>query len=111
MKHHRILTCKLTSFDGTTLTGVIKNGITLTATVISKTIYHATNLNQYIPTDPVLPLIMSYNKAVRSGKSTIILNVVTQLANAGANAGANVQIRLEPYSTIITSFRPTSSII
>jgi hypothetical protein len=107
MKHHRILTCKLTSFDGTTLTGVIKNGITLTATVISKTIYHATNLNQYIPTDPVLPLIMSYNKAVRSGKSTIILNVVTQLANAGAN----VQIRLEPYSTIITSFRPTSSII
>ncbi|PEX94046.1 hypothetical protein [Bacillus cereus] len=107
MKHHRILTCKLTSFDGTTLTGVITNGITLTATVISKTIYHATNLNQYIPTDPVLPLIMSYNKAVRSGKSTIILNVVTQLANAGAN----VQIRLEPYSTIITSFRPTSSII
>ncbi|EJS68783.1 hypothetical protein [Bacillus cereus] len=107
MKHHRILTCKLTSFDGTTLTGVIKNGITLTATVISKTIYHATNLNQYIPTDPVLPLITSYNKAVRSGKSTIILNAVTQLANAGAN----VQIRLEPYSTVITSFRPTSLII
>ncbi|WP_433772351.1 hypothetical protein [Bacillus wiedmannii] len=107
MKHHRILTCKLISFDGTTLTGVIKNGITLTATVISKTIYHATNLNHYIPTDPLLPLIASYNKAVRSGKSTIILNAVTQLANAGAN----VQVRLEPYSTIITSFRPTFSTI
>ncbi|HDR8183881.1 TPA: hypothetical protein QC116_003313 [Bacillus thuringiensis] len=107
MKHHRILTCKLTSFDGTTLTGVIKNGITLTATVLSKTIYHVTNLNQYIPTDPVLPLIASYNKAVRSGKRNIILNAVTQLANAGAN----VQIRLEPYSTIVTSLRPTSSIL
>lgn len=107
MKHHRILTCKLTSFDGTTMTGVIKNGIMLTATVLSKTIYHVTNLNQYIPTDPVLPLIASYNKAVRSGKRNIILNAVTQLANAGAN----VQIRLEPYSTIVTSLRPTSSIL
>ncbi|MEX0137031.1 hypothetical protein MRBLBA71_003734 [Bacillus nitratireducens] len=107
MKHHRILTCKLTSFDGTTMTGVIKNGIMLTATVLSKTIYHVTNLNQYIPTDPVLPLIASYNKAVRSGKCNIILNAVTQLANAGAN----VQIRLEPYSTIVTSLRPTSSIL
>lgn len=107
MKHHRILTCKLTSFDGTTLTGVIKNGITLTATVLSKTIYHVTNLNQYIPTDPALQLIASYNKAVRSGKRNIILNAVTQLANAGAN----VQIRLEPYSTIVTSLRPTSSIL
>ncbi|EOP69403.1 hypothetical protein IIQ_01705 [Bacillus cereus VD118] len=107
MKHHRTLTYKLTSFNGTTLTGVTRDGITLSATIIPRTIYHVANLNQYIPTDPILPLVVTYNTAVRSGRSSTILNAVTQLANAGAN----VQVRLEPYSNIVTSFRPVPPII
>lgn len=102
-----MLTVKLTSFNGTSLTGITIEGFTLTANVTLNTIYHQAILNQISPQDPVHPLIMNYNAAFISGRRTAILNAVTVLANAGMST----QVRLEPYNNTITSFRPVSSII
>ncbi|OOQ92891.1 hypothetical protein BW898_21355 [Bacillus cereus] len=93
MKHHRTLTYKLTSFNGTTLTGVTRDGITLSATIIPRTIYHVANLNQYIPTDPILPLVVTYNTAVRSGRSSTILNAVTRWGECTSPSGTLQQYR------------------
>lgn len=98
-----MLTVKLTSFNGTSLTGITTEGFTLTANVTMKTIYHQVILNQH----PVYPLIMNYSTAFISGSRTAILNAVTALANAGAST----QVRLEPYNNTVASFRPVPSII
>lgn len=119
-----MLTVKLTSFNGTSLTGITTEGFTLTANVTMKTIYHQVILNQHpahpqnitmktiyhqevLNQHPVHPLIMNYSTAFISGSRTAILNAVTALANAGASA----QVRLEPYNNTVASFRPVPSII
>ncbi|QWG81885.1 hypothetical protein EXW27_29855 (plasmid) [Bacillus mycoides] len=108
MKNLCTLTIKLTSFNGTTLSGVTKEGIGLSANVTAWTIYHSANLSQYSPTDPIRPLVVSYNAAVISGRRAAILNAVIVLANAGASA----QIRLGPCdNTLVAFFRPVPSII
>ncbi|WP_141558687.1 hypothetical protein [Bacillus cereus] len=107
MKNRCKLTYKLTSFNGTTLTGVTNEGIMLTANVTARTIFHLAHLDQYAPTDPIRPLVVNYNAAVRSGIRAAILNAVTQLANAGASA----QVRLDPCNNTVASFRPVPSII
>ena len=107
MKKRDKLTVKLTSFNGTTLTGVTNEGITLTANVTTRTNYHPANLSRYSPTDPLRPLVVAHNSAVRSGRRAAILNAVTALANAGASA----QVRLDPCNNTVASFRPVPSII
>ncbi|QWG81190.1 MULTISPECIES: hypothetical protein [Bacillus cereus group] len=102
MKNCYKLTYKLTSFNGTTLTGVTIEGITLTANVTTQTIYHPAHLDQYSPTDPIRPLVVAYNAAVRSGRRPAILNAVTALANAGASA----QVRLDSCNNTVVCFRP-----
>ncbi|UNP78821.1 hypothetical protein MN033_12080 [Bacillus nitratireducens] len=108
MKNRFIPTVKLTSFNGTTLTGVTTEGIGLAANVTASTIFHQANLSHFPPQEPHRPLVVAYNAAVRSGRRAAILNAVTALANAGASA----QIRLGPCdNTLVASFRPVPSII
>ncbi|WP_000958640.1 hypothetical protein [Bacillus cereus] len=119
-----MLTVKLTSFNGTSLTGITTEGFTLTANVTMKTIYHQVIPNQHpvhpqnitmktiyhqevLNQHPIHPLFVNYSTAFISGSRTAILNAVTALANAGVSA----QVRLEPYNNTVASFRPVSSII
>lgn len=107
MQNRYMLTVKLTSFNVTMLTSITIEGITLTANVTLRTTYHQALLNRFPPQDPVHPLVVNYNVAVKSGRRSAILNAVTQLANAGASA----QVRLDSCNNTVASFRPVLSII
>ncbi|PEE16239.1 hypothetical protein CON53_20440 [Bacillus cereus] len=107
MQNRYMLTVKLTSFNGTTLTGITIEGFTLTANVTLRTTYHQAILNRFPHQDPVRPLVVNYNVAVKSGRRSAILNAVTQLTNAGASA----QVRPDSCNNTVTSFRPVLSII
>lgn len=52
MQNRYMLTVKLTSFNGTTLTGITIEGITLTANVTLRTTYHQAILNRFPPQEP-----------------------------------------------------------
>ena len=91
----------LKSFDGTTLTMVGPAGRTLSANITLATNFRTANLSQFIPQDPIRPLLVNYNDSLQSGRRSQILIAVQQLASAGVSARVVLN-----GTNAIRSFRP-----
>jgi hypothetical protein len=91
----------LTSFTGTTITGVNGFGQTVTASFSPDTRFRLANLNRFIPTDPIRPALITYNAAVNA-QSADISGSIEDLVSFQVHARLNVK----PGTTVIRSFRP-----
>lgn len=90
------------------------NGITQTSKVVPATIPHRAALNQYSPTDPILPIVTRWNTLIETIKGKVTFGSTTSdvldtfaaiTAELAANH-ANIQIHLKLNSDIVASLRP-----
>jgi hypothetical protein len=94
----------LTSFDGTTLLGVNKQG-SFSATFDENTVFRIAQLDKYLPVDPCREFAVAYNLAGITGDTASLVGAISGLASLGvcnARIVVNNQLPVDP----CRSFRP-----
>ncbi len=112
-----LINAKLISWNASTgeLTYSVE-GVQRTSTVVSTTTPHRAPINRFVPTDPILPIVLRWNAPIRGIKGRVFFgdtnpptdnpNTYSRITTDLAAAGANMAIHLKPNSDIVAALHP-----
>lgn len=93
----------LTAINGNTVSGVNGFGQTITATFTSSTKFRLANLNRFTPSEPIRPVLVAYNTAVKQG-TNVIDTMMEDLVSFDAQA--RISVKTKGGTTTVYAFRP-----